>query len=262
MKRTVDEHARRFDEKAAEYDEDSSPEYRRAVDLVIRHASPRAGDVVLDLGTGTGAIALELALRAERVVGRDPSEGMLERAVRKARDRGIDTVEFGPGTFREPAYDGPADVVTSNFAMHHLEDSGKRDAIDVIASYEPRRFVLGDVMLFGEPDPTEPFYDPAVDDPATVGVLADALTDAGFVLTAVERVHEQVGVLVASAPEAVTATRAETANGGPRSGQSSDGGSAVPKESSSSNEPNDPDSSNEPRGPEPGSQHSSVDGNP
>jgi hypothetical protein len=36
-----------------------------------------------------------------------------------------------------------------------------------------------------------------VDDPSTVGVLANAFTDAGFVLTAVERVHEQVGVLVA-----------------------------------------------------------------
>jgi hypothetical protein len=30
-----------------------------------------------------------------------------------------------------------------------------------------------------------------------VGHLADALTDAGFALTAVERVHDQVGVLVA-----------------------------------------------------------------
>jgi hypothetical protein len=35
-----------------------------------------------------------------------------------------------------------------------------------------------------------------------VGYLADALTDAGFSLTAVEMVHEQVGVLVAERPEA------------------------------------------------------------
>jgi hypothetical protein len=52
-------------------------------------------------------------------------------------------------------------------------------------------------MFFDEPDPDEPFYSPEVDDPATVGVLADALTDAGFALTAVESVHEQVGVVVA-----------------------------------------------------------------
>jgi hypothetical protein len=55
-------------------------------------------------------------------------------------------------------------------------------------------------MFFGEPDPDEPFYSPEVDDPATVRTLADALTDAGFALTAVEPVHEQVGVLVAERP--------------------------------------------------------------
>lgn len=81
--------------------------------------------------------------------------------------------------------------------MHHLSDEEKREAIDVIAALEPDRFVLGDVMFFGEPDPEEPFYSPEVDDPATVGTLADAFTSAGFSLTAVERVHDQVGVLVA-----------------------------------------------------------------
>ncbi len=51
-------------------------------------------------------------------------------------------------------------------------------------------------MLFADADPDDPFYTPAVDDPATVGALADMFTDAGFALTAVERVHDQVGVLV------------------------------------------------------------------
>jgi len=65
-------------------------------------------------------------------------------------------------------------------------------------------------MFFGEPDPDDPFYSPEVDDPATVGMLADAFTDAGFSLTAVERVHEQVGVLVAErSPTAVDATAEE-----------------------------------------------------
>ncbi|MFW6018497.1 MAG: class I SAM-dependent methyltransferase [Halapricum sp.] len=195
----VAEHAARFDEKAEEYDDgEHSAEYRRCRDLVIEHAAVD-GDVVLDLGTGTGAIALALAAETDRVIGRDVSEGMLEQAREKAAEAGIENVEFGEGRFREPALPERAevDVVVSNFAMHHLPDEQKRDAIDVIAGLDPDRFVLGDVMLFGEADPDEPFYSPAVDDPATVGVLADALTDAGFALTAVERVHEQVGVLVA-----------------------------------------------------------------
>ncbi|MFP8958811.1 class I SAM-dependent methyltransferase [Natrialbaceae archaeon A-CW3] len=197
MKKTVAEHAARFDDVASEYDDSGTEEYRACASLVIEHAAPESDDIILDIGTGTGAIALALALDAEAVVGRDISEGMMDEARSKAAEKGIENVSFGYGTFREPEYDGPVDVVTSNFAMHHLSDEEKREAIDVIAGLEPQRFVLGDVMFFGEPDPSEPFYDPDVDDPATVGELADAFTDAGFSLTAVERVHDQVGVLVA-----------------------------------------------------------------
>jgi SAM-dependent methyltransferase len=197
MKKSIDEHAARFDEKAAEYDVDATPEYRACADLVVEHAAPGPDETVLDLGTGTGAIALALAPHADRVIGRDISEGMLRQAREKAAEQGLSNVTFGEGRFREPNVDEPVDVVTSNFAMHHLSDAEKREAIDVIAELGPRRFVLGDVMFFGEPNPEDPFYTPEVDDPATVGVLADALTDAGFSLTTVETVHEQVGVLVA-----------------------------------------------------------------
>jgi SAM-dependent methyltransferase len=197
MKRSVEEHAARFSERAATYDDDKSPEYEACASLVVDHADPGPGDVVLDLGTGTGAIALALADRAGRVVGRDVSEGMLAEARRKATEAGVSNVEFDYGEFRAPGYDGPVDVVVSNYALHHLPDAEKREAIETVAGLGARRFVLGDIMFFGAPDPDAPFYDPAVDDPATVGTLADALTDAGFVLTAVERVDDQVGVLVA-----------------------------------------------------------------
>jgi len=207
MKVPLDSHASRFDELAPDYDADRGPEYRATLSLVVDHADPRPEDVVLDLGSGTGAVALALAPDAARVVGRDISEGMLEQAREKAAERDVENVTFDAGRFREPNVDGSVDVVTSNFAMHHLSDDEKREAVDVIAGLEPRRFVLGDVMLFGEADPSEPFYSPEVDDPATVGVLVDALTDAGFAVTAVEFVHEQVGVLVAEDPEAVGGDR-------------------------------------------------------
>lgn len=204
MKESLDGHASRFDEMASDYDNDHSPEYEAAVAAVVDKADPEPDDVVLDIGTGTGAIALALAPDASRVIGRDISEGMLDRAQEKATDRGLSTVSFGIGRFRDPNLDettvaGGIDIVTSNFAMHHLADDEKREAIAVLADLDPRRIVLGDVMLFGEADPTAPFYDPSVDDPATVGVLADAFTDVGYALVDVERIHEQVGVLVAEA---------------------------------------------------------------
>lgn len=202
MKKTLDEHAARFDDVAAEYDDEETPEYNECVALVLEHADATSDETVLDLGCGTGAIALGVAEDAGEVVGRDISEGMMDQGREKAAERGLENVTFGEGRFREPNYDGDdVDVVTSNFAMHHLSDAEKREAIDVVADLDPRRIVLGDVMFYGEPNPDDPFYSPEVDDPATVGVLADAFTDAGYALTEVELVHDQVGVLVADRRE-------------------------------------------------------------
>jgi ubiquinone/menaquinone biosynthesis C-methylase UbiE len=199
MKKTVEEHAERFSEKAAEYDDSKSEEYHACASLVIDHAAPEADDVVLDLGAGTGAIALAVAEDAKRVLARDISEGMMEEGRRKAAERGLDNVEFAYGEFRDPGLDPDqrVDVVTSNFALHHLADDEKREAIRVMAETGARRIVLGDVAFFEDPDPDAPFYSPEVDDPATVGTLVEAFTDEGFAVTAVERVHDQVAVIVA-----------------------------------------------------------------
>ncbi|VTT88302.1 protein-L-isoaspartate O-methyltransferase [Halorubrum sp. DM2] len=199
MKKTVEEHAERFSEKASAYDDSKSDEYHACAGLVIDRAAPESDDVVLDLGAGTGAIALAVAEDAERVLARDVSEGMMEEGRRKAKDRGLDNVEFAYGEFRDPGLesDQRVDVVTSNFALHHLADDEKREAIGVMAATGARRIVLGDVAFFEEPDPDAPFYSPEVDDPATVGTLVEAFTDEGFAVTAVERVHDQVAVIAA-----------------------------------------------------------------
>ena len=199
MKQTVEELAARFSEKADVYDASKSDEYHACADLVIAYADPTPDDVLLDLGAGTGAISLALAPDAERILARDISDGMMQKGRRKAEKAGISNIEFAYGEFRDPEIDADqrVDIVTSNFALHHLADDEKREAIRVMADTGARRIVLGDVAFFEEPDPDAPFYNPAVDDPATVGTLVEAFTAVGFAVTAVERVHDQVVVIVA-----------------------------------------------------------------
>ncbi|UHQ98019.1 class I SAM-dependent methyltransferase (plasmid) [Natrinema zhouii] len=208
MEMSLEEFADRFSEIAGQYDDihdsDEKPIYNACASLVVEHANPGPDDVVLDLGTGTGLIALALAEDAGHVVGRDISDGMIEQARSKDADRGFENVDFGYGEFRDPHYDGEVDIVVSNFALHHLPDEEKHEAIEAIADIGARRFVLGDAMFFGSPDPEEPLFDHGVDG-ATVGMLVDILTDVGFVVTAVERVHDQVGVLVAERSDEVPA---------------------------------------------------------
>lgn len=198
MKRSIEEHANRFDAKASEYEDDRPPHYLACRDHVIDAATPKASDTVLDLGTGTGAIALALASDARAVIGRDISTEMLAIATEKIQEEGYENVRVGEGRFRQPNVTVDVDILTSNFAMHHLNDEAKQDAITTLYDqFEPRQFVLGDLMFFGQPDPNEPVYDPSVDDPATVGRLADYLTTGPYALTAVHAVTDQVGVLVA-----------------------------------------------------------------
>src|SRR5690242_11923628 len=92
----------------------------RAADL----AEVRAGDRVLDVATGTGDLALELARRvgpAGAVVGSDFSEGMLERARRKAS--GVANVRFEHGNALSLPYgDGEFAAATVGFGARNFSD--------------------------------------------------------------------------------------------------------------------------------------------
>jgi arsenite methyltransferase len=81
-------------------------------------AGLRAGELVLDLGCGSGADAI-LAARAVapggRVIGIDMTDAMLARAGANAGAAGCENAEFVKGTIESlPLPDGSADVVISN----------------------------------------------------------------------------------------------------------------------------------------------------
>ena len=84
----------------------------------VRFAALRAGEVVLDLGSGGGLDTL-LAARAVapsgRAIGLDILPEMLERATRHSSDAGVTNVEWRQGEIENiPLPDASVDVVISN----------------------------------------------------------------------------------------------------------------------------------------------------
>ena len=103
---------------------------------VITLADPQPGETVLDVGCGTGTLALEVQRhvgRAGRVVGIDPSSEQIARARAKAVRRNV-PVEFQVGVIEQLAFpDQTFDVVLSTLMMHHLPASLKRQGLVEIA---------------------------------------------------------------------------------------------------------------------------------
>jgi demethylmenaquinone methyltransferase/2-methoxy-6-polyprenyl-1,4-benzoquinol methylase len=97
----------------------------RAVDALDLGPSAR----VLDLATGTGDLAMAITTRHSdaRVVGLDPSRGMLEVALRKARESSVGArVEFLVGDAESLSFpDGSFDAASMAFGIRNVPDRAR-----------------------------------------------------------------------------------------------------------------------------------------
>jgi ubiquinone/menaquinone biosynthesis C-methylase UbiE len=85
---------------------------------------------VLDLGAGTGLLALALAPLVAEVTAVDISRRMLERLSQHAAEAGVDNITPLVADLRSlPLPDASMTLVVSNYAFHHLDDAGKELAL-------------------------------------------------------------------------------------------------------------------------------------
>lgn len=95
-------------------------------DALLDQVSPRPGQIILDVGCGTGTLAVLLKRRAPgaRIVGLDPDPQVLGLAAEKARRAGVG-IEWHQGFAEEAAKLGQFDHVVSTLVFHQVPPEGK-----------------------------------------------------------------------------------------------------------------------------------------
>ena len=158
-----------FDEFAHAGDEHLDPEYVAAYDrkagfdpaedLALLHTlGLNESSVLVDMGAGTGSLALAAAPLCARVVAVDVSPTMLAVLRARAERSEVENIEIVQGGFLSYIHQGAlADLAYSRHALHHLPDFWKAIALERMAAMLKPGGVLHlrDLIFSFEPGETE-----------------------------------------------------------------------------------------------------------
>jgi SAM-dependent methyltransferase len=149
------------------------------LDVLARHGFG-ADSTVVDLGAGTGCLALAAAERCRRVVAVDVSPAMVAVLRDRVAERRLSNVTVVQGGFLTYEHDGDApDVVFSRNALHQIPDFWKGIALARIAEMMAAGGVLRLHDLVYDFEPAEAatwipaWFAGAVDDPTKGYTAAD-----------------------------------------------------------------------------------------
>lgn len=96
-----------------------------AAEVLVHAAVPRPGELVVDVGCGTGSATVAAAAAGARVVGVDPAPRLLQVADAAARAAAVRAVAFTAGTAGAlPVGAGTVDVVLSAFGVIFAPEPG------------------------------------------------------------------------------------------------------------------------------------------
>jgi ubiquinone/menaquinone biosynthesis C-methylase UbiE len=139
-----DDHVGHLEEMAA------SAGFQELRDRILELADLRESDCVLDVGAGTGLLALSAARRVARVMAVDISPVMSAHLQRKLARQGVHNADVKVANATAlPLASESVDVVLSNYCFHHLRDADKLRALaEAKRVLRPGgRLVIGDVMF-------------------------------------------------------------------------------------------------------------------
>ncbi len=115
-----------------------------------------SGGPVVELGVGTGRIAIPIAAAGVAVIGIDSSRGMLDVCAEQARNAGLDTlVDVRLGDLRHPPVDERVPLVICPFRayLHLTDDEARLEALVAArALLRPEGRLIFDVFAPGADD--------------------------------------------------------------------------------------------------------------
>lgn len=221
---------RRWQHHAGSWERHAVDGLESVIDAVVARSGPAPHGVVVDVGSGGGAVALRLAPQADRVVAVDVSEAMLDTLQERAAASGMDHVEARCEPIE--ALDLPpasVDLVVSNYALHHLLDRDKQRFVTKAAEWlrPGGRLVIGDMMIGRGLEPEDRkilaskarlllargpggwwrvaknawrLFSRSVERPVPVKSWTDMLEGAGFVEVDADRVVAEAAVVSGTRP--------------------------------------------------------------
>lgn len=146
---SFDKWAGRYDKIITE-DKNTFARYDEVLDRVKEVCKLSKNKRVLDIGTGTGNLALQCLSKGADVIGIDPSEPMLAKARKKVKRKSrIEFQQVDDPFLVNPYPDNYFDAVVSTYAFHHVPHRLKPRCIkEIIRVLKPGGvWALGDLVF-------------------------------------------------------------------------------------------------------------------
>ncbi len=141
------------EEVVADYDEHHTKfrNYGDEADRIIQDLNLGKEDMIIDMGCGSGELAINLARHCKKVCAVDISPKMIDLCKRKIEQNHIDNVLTVCAGFLSYEHSGElVDAAVSNVVLHHLPDFWKQIALNNIYHLLKHggKFFLFDVVFF------------------------------------------------------------------------------------------------------------------
>jgi putative AdoMet-dependent methyltransferase len=125
-------------------------DYEKGTEEILRRLGIGADATIIDLGSGTGAFALNAARRCKLIYAVDISPAMIDYCRQEAENKGLSNIIFSQAGLLTYEHKGePADAAVCVAVLHHLPDFWKLKALRRIREMlKPGgRFLLFDIVF-------------------------------------------------------------------------------------------------------------------